>query len=594
VTVPTFNLADLFEIVADAVPDRLALVAGDRRLTYAELDERSTRLGRHLLGSGLAPGDHVAVVAWNRAEWLESMLGAYKARLVPINLNYRYTAGELRHVLADAGCRAAIVEHGLLAPLTTIVGELPDLHHVIGLDDGEPLPTLPTGMAVVPYDDALAAAPADRDHPAFRERSPDDRYVLYTGGTTGSPKGVVWRAEDIYFAALGGTTPERPRPERPEDLATRIVEGRVTGSAEVRPWLVTSPMMHGNGQWNSLRPLYDGLGVVLWTGHRFDAAAVADLAERERAHLLVLVGDGMSLPFVDAVEAADAAGRPFDLSTVRVIASGGAILSPVVKQRLTAVLPQAIIVDGFGASETGSNGRLLGAPGDGPPRFSMGPETIVVDDDLRPVVAGRGEVGRLARRGHVPLGYWNDPAKTAATFPVDADGTRWAIPGDLAVPEADGTITLLGRGSACINTGGEKVHPEEVAAAVKSHPGVADAIVVGAPDERFGQRVVAVVTARPGAGPAPDLTGVRAHLADRLAGYKAPRQLVVVDELAYTAQGKPDLRWAADLAAGLAADVAADPADADPADLAPGAPASPGSPPSSSPPDTGSTAEVGS
>jgi len=545
--VSTFNLADLFEIVADAVPDRPALVAGDRRLTYAELDERSTRLGRHLLGAGLDPGDHVAVVAWNRAEWLEAMLGAYKARLVPINVNYRYTADELRHVLADAGCRAAIVEHALLGPLATVVGELPDLHHILGLDDGE---AAPVGIAVVPYEDALAAAPADRDHPAFRERSPDDRYVLYTGGTTGSPKGVVWRAEDIFFAALGGTTPERPRPERPEDLASRATE--IVGA---RPWLVTSPMMHGNGQWNSLRPLFDGLAVVLWTGHRFDGAAVAELAATERAHLLVLVGDGMSLPFVDAVEAARAAGAPFDLSTVRVIASGGAILSPVVKQRLTDVLPGAVIVDGFGASETGSNGRLIGATGDGPPRFSMGPHTTVLDDDLRPVAPGTGEIGRLARRGHVPLGYWNDPAKTAATFPVDAAGTRWAIPGDHAIPEADGTITLLGRGSACINTGGEKVHPEEVAAAVKSHPDVADAIVVGAPDERFGQRVVAVVTAaRSGAGadagaPVPDLAGVRAHLAGRLAGYKAPRQLVVVDELAYTAQGKPDLRWAADLAA---------------------------------------------
>ncbi|HEY8546043.1 MAG TPA: AMP-binding protein, partial [Acidimicrobiales bacterium] len=437
----TFNLADLFEVVADAVPDRPALVAGDRRLTYRELDERATRLGRHLLDAGLRAGDHVAIVSWNRAEWLETMLGAFKARMVPINVNYRYTADELRHVLADAECRAAVVEHALLGPLATVVRDLPQLHHVVGLDDGHPPPV---GLAVVPYEDALAAASPER---AFGERSPDDRYILYTGGTTGAPKGVVWRAEDIYFAALGGNTPERERVQRPEDLADRVMDGR--------PWLVTSPMMHGNGQWNSLRPLYDGLGAVLWTGHRFDAAAVAELAARERPHLLVLVGDGMALPFVDAVEAGS-----YDLSTIHVVASGGAILSPVVKQRLADVLPGVVIVDGFGASETGGHGRLIGAAADGPPRFSMGPDTFVLDDDLRPVPPGTGQVGRLARRGHVPLGYWNDPEKTAATFPVDAEGTRWAIPGDLAVPEADGTITLLGRGSACINTGGEKVHPE--------------------------------------------------------------------------------------------------------------------------------------
>jgi fatty-acyl-CoA synthase len=548
--VPTFNLADLFETTADAVGDRLALVAGDARRTYAGLDDRATRLAHHLRGAGLAPGEHVAVLAWNRAEWLEAMLGCWKARLVPINVNYRYTADELRHVLADAEVTALVAESTLLAPLPNVAADLPRLRHVVAIDDGGPVPD---GIAAVAYEAALAAAPAGRD--GLGPRSGDDRYVLYTGGTTGAPKGVVWRQEDLFFAALGGGNPGGEPVATPEGLAAVLAPER-------RPWLVTSPLMHGNGQWNSLVPLLTGQGVVLWTGHRFDAAAVARLAAREAARLLVLVGDGMALPFVEAVETArvrdgstdDPDPDPdLDLERLRVVASGGAILSPVVKERLLALLPRVTIVDGFGASETGSNGRLVGAGDGGPPRFSMGPDTTVLDDDLRPVPPGSGEVGRLARRGHVPLGYWNDPAKTAATFPVDAGGVRWAVPGDLARPEADGTITLLGRGSACINTGGEKVHPEEVAAAVKTHPAVADAFVVSAPDERFGQRVVAVVTLRPG-NPAEGtaaplvLADLRDHLRERLAGYKAPRQLVVAEALRYTPQGKPDLRWAAELA----------------------------------------------
>ncbi|MGV3759870.1 MAG: AMP-binding protein, partial [Actinomycetota bacterium] len=339
---------------------------------------------------------------------------------------------------------------------------------------------------------------------------------------------------------LAGGNPSGPPISTPEQLADVAVPER-------QPRLGTSPLMHGNGQWNSLVPLLSGRGVVLWTGHRFDAAAVAALAARERAYLLVLIGDGMALPFVEALEADPGA---HDLSSLRVITSGGAILSPRLKARLTELLPGVTIVDGFGASETGSNGRLVGTgDGSGPPRFAMGPDTTVLDEELRPTPVG--EVGRLARRGHVPLEYWKDPAKTTATFPTDPDGVRWAIPGDLARPEADGTITLLGRGSSSINTGGEKVHPEEVAVALKTHPDVTDAIVVGTPDERFGQRVVAVVAPRPGT--TPDLDDLRAHLRPLLAGYKAPRQLVLADELRYTPQGKPDLRWATDLVAAQAA-----------------------------------------
>jgi acyl-CoA synthetase (AMP-forming)/AMP-acid ligase II len=534
--VSSFNLADLFGLTAARVPDRLALVAGDRRLTYRELDDRVTRVARHLRSAGVEPGQHVGVVSWNRAEWVEVLLGAFRAGVVPINVNHRYTADELAHVLADAEAVAVVAEAGLLPLVASVRDRLPGLAHVVAVDDPHaPHDALGAVPDAVRYEDALAAAP-DVD---LGERSGDDRYLLYTGGTTGSPKGVVWRQEDIFHAALQGGNPGGPPIATPEEIADHVLD-------QPRPWLVTSPLMHGNGQWNSLVPLLSGAGVVLWTGHRFDGAAVAALAAAERAFLLVLVGDGMAIPFVEALEGAAPDERP-DLSGLRAIASGGAILSPPVKARLAALLPQVTVVDGFGASETGSDGRLVGSgDGTGPPRFAASPLTTVLDDDLRPVPVG--VVGRLARRGRVPLGYWNDPEKTAATFPTDADGVRWAVPGDLARREDDGTISLLGRGSTSINTGGEKVHPEEVAAQVKGHPAVVDAIVVGAPHPRFGQQVVAVVTCPPG-GSAPTVADLREHLRATLAGYKAPRHVVTVDALRYTAQGKPDVRWAAEVAA---------------------------------------------
>jgi fatty-acyl-CoA synthase len=300
-------------------------------------------------------------------------------------------------------------------------------------------------------------------------------------------------------------------------------------------------MMHGNGQWNSLLPLLSGRGVVLWTGRSFDARAIAGLVEAERPQLLVLVGDAMALPFLDATESSS-----FDLSSLAVVVSGGAMLSPTTKDRLAKAVPSAMVVDGFGASETGSSGTMIGSGSDSLPRFSVGPDVAVLNDDLEPVAPG--EVGKLARRGHVPLGYWNDPAKTAATFPTDAAGTRWAVPGDLARLEDDGTLTLLGRGSSSINTGGEKVHPDEVAHAIKDHPSVLDALVIGVPDERFGQAVVALITTN--ADPAPDAEAIRTHLRPVLAGYKLPRRIVLVPEIRYTPQGKPDLKWAAAAAAG--------------------------------------------
>jgi fatty-acyl-CoA synthase len=345
------------------------------------------------------------------------------------------------------------------------------------------------------------------------------------------PKGVLWRQEDIFLGAMTSLVD----PAGPADALDAIVPDRA-------PWLVTSPLMHGNGQWNSLRPLLAGNGVSLWTQRHFDPEGVIRQAAADRAQLVVLIGDGMARPFAETLRALVSEGEAPDLSSVAAIASGGAILSPVVKQELVELLPDTLIVDGFGASETGGNGALVGTGDGGAPRFQMKPDTAVLDDDNRPMEPGTGITGRLARTGHIPLGYHKDPVKTAATFPTDDQGRRWAVPGDAARLEADGTITVFGRGSNCINTGGEKVFPEEVEAKIKAHPEVLDAFVLGRPDERFGQRVAAVIARRPGSEPA--LDDVRAFLREHLAGYKLPREAVFVDAMSYTGPGKPDYRWA--------------------------------------------------
>jgi 3-oxocholest-4-en-26-oate---CoA ligase len=526
-----FNLADLYEIVADAVPERPALVAGDRRLTYAQLDERANRFARHLLDHGVEPGDKVAIYSWDRAEWVEAMLGTYKARAVPINVNYRYVADEARYILDNSDAVTVVFERAFAPVVNAIRGDLPKLHHAVVLEDGTDAST-----DAVPYEDALAAASPVRD---FEPRSSDDLYLLYTGGTTGVPKGVMWRSEDIFFAALGGGGFGQPPITKPEELADRIPaeEGRAIP-------MVNAPMMHGGGQWMAFITFFGGGTVVLNCDRHFDPDRIWRTVERQRCNSVMVVGDAMGRPLAEALAAPGAA---YDTSSVIIVGSGGAILSSPVKDQLRAQLPNAMVIDSFGASETGASGTVFDT--DGPaagPRFTMGEFMTVLDDELRPVVPGSGVVGRLARRGHIPLGYYKDDQKTAATFVTAADGARWVVPGDFAVVETDGTITLLGRGSVCINSGGEKVYPEEVEAALKSHPDVFDAVVVGVPDDRFVERVAAIVQPRPGA--APSLEELQDHARDTLAGYKLPRQLLLAETIPRTPVGKPDYRAAKKLA----------------------------------------------
>ncbi len=523
-----FNLADLFECVADAAPDRTALIAGEARLSYRQLDERSNRLAHHLVANGNQPGDWIGILAQNRAEWIEAMLAAHKIRAAPINLNYRYVDEELRYVLDDADLVTLVFERRFAPRLLRIRDALPRLRRFVCLEDGSDADV--SGLDATPYEAALAAASPLR---GFGARSPDDLYVLYTGGTTGLPKGTLWRQEDIFFAALGGGNFGGEPIQRPEQIA---------GNASKEPratLLAIAPMMHGGGQWTTLICFFAANTLVLYTGTRFDANEIWRLVERKRVTSLSIVGDAMGRPLAEALAAP---GASFDLSSVASLSSGGAILSKAVKQQLREQLPKTLILDSFGASETGYNGTVLDLAGPpAGPRFTLHRETTVLGDDGRPLAPGTGVVGRLARRGHVPLGYHKDPVKTAQTFPV-IDGVRWVVPGDFATLEADGTLVLLGRGSVCINSGGEKIFPEEVEAALKSHPDVFDAVVVGVPDPRFGERVAALVTPRPGR--APTLEQLASHCRERLAGYKAPRALVIVDEIIRTPAGKPDYRWA--------------------------------------------------
>jgi len=534
------NLALIFEALAAAYPDRESIVTPARRLTYAGLAERARRLASVLHAHGLgchterpalanheSGQDHVGLYLLNCPEYLEAMLGAYRARVAPFNVNYRYVDEELLYLLEDADA-AALVYHARYAPtLRRIRDRLPRLRLLLQVDDGSGEPLLPGAL---PYDATLAAASA-ADPPVVC--SADDLYVLYTGGTTGAPKGVLWRQEDIYFAAMSGQPPGVPPPATVPELVAQAANGGYLRS------MPTPPLMHGAAQWAAFGALHQGGAIVLQgRPERLDPEDVWGTVEREGVNLLVLVGDAFARPLLDGLDR-----RRYDLSRLFVIVSGGAILSSHMKQALLERLPHATVIDGFGASETGAHGTRMTRGGDEPSTgtFSMS-DTVVLRDDLTGVLPpGSAEVGWVARTGHVPLGYYKDAAKTARTFPV-IGGIRYAVPGDHGRVLADGSIVVLGRGSVSINTGGEKVYPEEVEQALRRHPSVYDAVVVGTPDERFGEQVTAVVQLRPGT------RATHEELVDfaarHLARYKLPKTTVWVDEITRSPSGKPDYRWA--------------------------------------------------
>ena len=529
-----FNLADLFESIVDVVPERTALVHGDRRLTYAELDARANQAAHAMQARGVDAGEHVGLYLKSCPEFLEAMLGAYKMRAVPININDRYVAAEVDGVARDADAVGIVMDGSRPASANELAGS------------GRWVLTTGVGGD---YEGALAAESDARD---FGPRSGDDHYILYTGGTTGRPKGVVWRQEDIFFTAIGGGNPGGDPLTDPATLAPSVVANpnqRIgvfippddPGPGEFVA-LSLGPLGHASGQWLALGALLGAGTLVIYDAPSLDIPYLLDLVQREHIGMLTLVGDATARPLLDALRAEP---DRWDTSSVRLLGSGGSILSGEVKDGLLAAMPSAaVVLEAIGSSESPSQAVSVVAQGTSAPAsltFAPKPDTIILDDDLAPIPPGTGQVGRLATRGRAPIGYYKDPEASARTF-VTIDGERYTLPGDMASIDADGTIHLHGRGSLCINTGGEKVYPEEVEAALKSHDAVFDALVVGAPDERWGERVVAVV--QPVDGASPTLEDLDAHCRTTLAGYKVPRALYVVDQIRRNAAGKPDYTWA--------------------------------------------------
>jgi acyl-CoA synthetase (AMP-forming)/AMP-acid ligase II len=508
------NIADLFEHAVDAFPGRSAIACGEHTVTFAELEQRANRLAHYLAGRGVETGAHVGFYARNSIEAMVTIIAAYKLRAVPVNVNYRYVENELRYLFDNADLVALVHDREFAEKVAAVLPDAPRLHTVIETEE-------------------LASTVADQSPERdFAERSPDDMYVLYTGGTTGFPKGVMWRHEDVWRVLGGGIDFYSGQP-LPDEWA-QSEKGKAQGVSLTR--LACAPLIHGAAQWTALPALFAGDSVVLLP--QFDPHEVWKAVERHQVRVIVITGDAMARPLIEAYKEGG-----YDGSSLFAISSNAALFSPSVKQEYLEALPNAVITDAIGSSESGFTGLGLVAKdsklGTDGPRVNRGPSTIVIDEENRPV--GPGEVGRIARGGHVPLGYYKDPDKSAKIF-VEVDGKRYVVPGDYARLEEDGTLTLLGRGNMCVNTGGEKVFPEEVEGALKSHPDVFDVLVVGVPDERLGQRVAALVQPRP--GHAIDFAVLDGHVRTQIAGYKVPRSVWVVEQVGRAPSGKPDYPWA--------------------------------------------------
>ncbi|MFF0477062.1 acyl-CoA synthetase [Streptomyces sp. NPDC004284] len=528
-----YNLADLFESVVDVVPDREALVyvdhpgtGAERRLTYAELDAAANRLAHHLIDAGIRPGEHLGLHLYNGVEYLQTVLACLKARIVPVNVNYRYVEEELVYLYRDADLAALVFDAEFTDRVAAALPQTEKLRHLVRVgttDEDAP------ALDCVPFAEAETAGSPDR---GFAPRSPDDLFIIYTGGTTGMPKGVLWRQEDLFFAGLFGGDPSGEPVKRPEELAERVAAGGAGITFFPAP-----PLMHGTSTLTAFIAFDYGQRVVL---HRkYVPEEVLRTLEKEKVSSISLVGDAMLRPLVDALRGPL---RGTDLSALFTLSSSGAIMSETVRAQLQELMPHVLLLNNFGSTESGSNGRATDDSGPAKGfRLHVNERTQVVDPATRVPVAP-GETGRLAQRGHVPLGYYNDPAKTAETF-FERDGVRWVLLGDMATVDESGVVTVLGRGSQCINTGGEKVYPEEVEQALKSHPDVYDALVAGVPDAKWGNHVAAVVQLRDGAETL-DLESLQVHCRRQLAGYKVPRQLVLTDRIQRSPSGKADYRWA--------------------------------------------------
>ncbi len=530
-----FNLADLFEMVSDVVPRREALVCGEHRATYAQLESRANRLANYLISRGIKKGQHVGLYLYNCNEYIEAMLACFKIRAVPININYRYVDSELAYIFDNADLVACVAHREFLPHIKAIQADFPALRTLIHVEDESLADTADIESSA--YEKALSEC---SDIRSFPERADDDLFILYTGGTTGMPKGVMWPQKALFFAAMGGGGWFHPDGaiDLPEEISSRVTEAAIVGMA-------LAPLMHGACWWYACIQLLAGNTLILNPSHSLLGEQVWSIVEKEKVNALTIVGDAMASPLLEAL--INSTNR-WDLSSIFSIGSGGAVFSESKQDMFREYFPNVFITNSFGSSESGN----MGFDGGGRKGSGLGNvaqsefmSVINYDDSGLAKHASPGEEGIFSRSGHIPIGYYNDKEKTAKTI-LDIEGKNWLLLGDEARLEDDGTITVFGRGSNCINSGGEKVFPEEVEQALKINPDIYDCLVVGIPDDRYGNLVTAVVAPKPGRSL--DLNSLQLHVRAHVAGYKVPRQLHLVEYVPRTPSGKPDYPKALQLA----------------------------------------------
>jgi len=537
----SFNFADMWEAVAARRPDAPAQIHGPTVSTFGDFDDRAARLAAALHAWGVGPGSKVALFLFNCNEYLESVFAAMKVRAVPVNVNYRYLADELHYLLENSDAEVLVYHGALAARVEEVRGRLPNLRILVQVETA-PEDRVPLLAGALSYEDVVRSY----DPMAPIERSPSDHVFLYTGGTTGLPKGVMWTHRALFaqlsasYLPLGG-----PPPATLDEVAAAPERLDAVGAGGAG--LAAAPLMHGMAWFSSMGRLMIGGAVVSLTKRSFDAHEFWRAVAEHRIAAATIVGDAFARPLVAALEEAERRGEPYDVSSLQMIVSGGVMWTPPFKQPFLD-RGVAMLIDGLGSSEATGAGMMISMAGQdlGTARFQLGTDARVITEDGRDVAPGSGEVGMIAVSGDaLPDGYYKDESKSAATFRT-IGGRRFAIPGDFATVEADGTITLLGRGSVCINSGGEKIFPEEVEEALKTHPTVEDCTVVGVPDDKWGQAITAVAQCVPNASVTPE--ELIEHARGRLAAYKAPKHVVFVDRIVRSPAGKADYRWALDRA----------------------------------------------
>jgi acyl-CoA synthetase (AMP-forming)/AMP-acid ligase II len=531
-----FNAADIFEGVVDRVPDREAIVHGSTRLTYKELDARSNKAANALKKLGIKKGSHVGIYAFNCVEWLEIMLGAYKLCAIPININYRYVEEELKYLIENADMEAIFYHKQFSKKLENIKGQLPLLKSFICIDDHSD-------------DDNAIEESFDFENLIINEdesrlkvqRSGDDQYILYTGGTTGMPKGVVWRMEDVLMTLGGGidaVTGEKYK--TPEEFADKCLQDQTIA-------LALAPFMHGGAQWQSFNAFFSGWKLIINDQISFDADYIWEVVAKEKVMNLTIMGDAMGRPLCDALPKAIEKG--LDLSSLFVLSSTASVFSASIKDTILEFLPNLFLIDAVGSSETGATGVNIHTKdgklkdSGGGPKFTKPDFSEILNLDTKEIIppSDTQTIGYLARKGHVPLAYYKDEEKSKKTF-IEVKGERYSIPGDMAKYEADGQMTLLGRGSVSINSGGEKIFPEEVEMALKAHPNIFDCLVVGVKDDRWGQKVVAVIQRRKDIEMS--LEEIKEVASKYIASYKMPKAIVFSELIQRAPSGKPNYQWA--------------------------------------------------